>query len=499
MDDETLFDFYDRRIGPDVVSGSHFDSWWKRERRRDPELLTLTPEALRAQEHGVDEQAYPDEVERGAARFPVSYAFEPGTEQDGVTVHVPLALLPQVAAGGPDELGWQVPGRRQELIVALLRSLPKALRRHFTPPTTVAAEVLAELDPGEPLLDALERALRRRTGVAVARDAWQLDKLPPDLRPTFAVQDDGGKVVATGKDLSELRTRLAPAVQAAVARAGGGLERTGLSSWPGGALPRTVTQEVANGVLTAFPALVDAGGAVDVQILASEPEQEMAMWAGTRRLLMLTTPSPVKAITARLGTRAKLVLAAYPYANVSALLADCHSAAVDQLMTKAGGPAWDEPGWNRLQSQVRDGVAAATGAAAGQVEEIVAGAADVLAVLARPAPAAVREAHADVRTQLDALVGAGFVTRAGVDRLPDLKRYVRAMKRRLEQVAADPVRDRVRMREVHQLQAAAAKAPPPLAHEVRWLIEELRVSLFAQALGTRRSVSVQRLWRLLDA
>jgi ATP-dependent helicase HrpA len=500
VDDETLFDFYDRRIGSDVVSGAHFDSWWKGERRRHPDLLTLTPEALLATggTDAVDERAYPDEVARGAVRFPVSYAFEPGTEQDGVTVHVPLALLPQVAANGHDELGWQVPGRRQELIVALLRSLPKALRRNFTPPTTIAAEVLPELDPGESLLDGLERVLRRRTGISIPREAWQLDKLPPDLRPTFAVQDAAGEVVATGKDLGELRTRLAPAVQAAVSEAGGDVERTGLRAWPGGSLPRTITREVANGVITAYPALVDRGESVDVRILASSSEQEAAMWAGNRRLLMLTTSSPLKAITGRLGTRAKLVLAAHPYAKVPALLADCHGAAIDELMAAAGGPAWDDPAWDRLQARVRDGVARATQTIVGQVEEIVAGAADVLAVLGRPAPAVVAEAHADVRAQLDALVGAGFATRAGAARLPDLRRYVRAMKRRLDQVASDPARDRVRMQEVQELQAAADKAPTRIADEARWLIEELRVSMFAQSLGTRQPVSVQRIWRLLD-
>jgi ATP-dependent helicase HrpA len=410
---------------------------------------------------------------------------------------VPLALLPQVASGEADELGWQVPGRRQELIVALLRSLPKTLRRSFTPPTSFAAEVLPDLDPAQPLLDGLERALRRRTGVTVPRDAWQLDKVPADLRPTFAVED-AGEIVATGKDLSELRERLAPRVQAAVAQAGEGLERKGLTAWPGGTLPRTVTRTVANGVITGFPALVDRGASVDLQILASEPEQQQAMWAGTRRLLMLTTPSPVRAITSRLGTRAKLVLSAHPYAGVSELLTDCHMAAIDQLMNEAGGPAWDEAAWERLAATVRSGAAAATSAIVAQVEEIVAGAADVIAALGRPAPAAVTEAHADIRAQLAALVGPGFVTTAGTARLPDVRRYVRAMRRRLDQVASDPERDRVRMREIHELSAAAAKAPPPLAEQARWLIEELRVSLFAQSLGTRQPVSVQRIWRLLD-
>jgi ATP-dependent helicase HrpA len=501
VDDETLFGFYDQRIGPEVVSGAHFDSWWKSARRRDPELLTLTADAVRAGTE-VDGHAFPDEVQRGAARLAVSYAFEPGSAEDGVTVHIPLAQLPQAigsAAGGGDELSWQVPGRREELIVALIRSLPKALRRNFTPPTTFAAQVLPRLDPHVSLLDDLERVLRQQTGVEIPHDAWQLDKLPPHLRPTFAVQGVDGAVVATGKDLTQLRDRLAPQIRAAVAVAGGDLERSGLTGWPGGTLPRTRSREVATGVITAYPALVDQGKSVAVQMLTTAAEQDSAMWAGTRRLLLLTTPSPLSALSGRLGTRAKLVLSAYPYSSVSALLADCHSAAVDELMTAAGGPAWDEVAWSRLQTVVRNGVAGSVADIAGLVEHIVADAADVAVLLGRPGPAAVSEARADVRAQLDGLVGAGFVTAAGAARLPDLRRYVRAMKRRLEQVAVDPARDRVRQREIHDLQDAARKASPAVAGEVRWMLEELRVSLFAQSLGTRFPISAQRVWRVLDA
>ena len=502
VDDETLFHFYDQRLGAEVVSGQHFDIWWKQVRRRDPELLTLTPAALRA---SLDEEAvvqeFPDEVHRNEARFPLSYAFEPGSAKDGVTVHVPLAMLAGVAEpgrDGADELGWQVPGRREELIVALLRSLPKTLRRHFTPPTTTAAAVLPRIDAGEPLLDALERELRRHTSVTVPRDAWDLDKLPPHLRPTFAVQDGSGAVLAAGKDLAELRRRLSPQVRAAVSETAGDLERSGLTSWPGGELPRTTSRQLAGGVVTGYPALVDEGTTVAVRVLASAAEQERTMWAGTRRLLMLTTSSPIKAITGRLGTRSKLVLSAYAYSNVGALMADCYAAGIDQLMTKAGGPAWDEAGFEQLTTAVRNGIQEATASIVTTVEQIAADGADVSALLGRPGPANSAEARADVKAQLDALIGPGFVTAAGAARLADVRRYVKGMKRRLEQVSNDAARDRVRMTEVRELQAAAAKARPDVAAEVRWLIEELRISLFAQSLGTRYPVSVQRIWRALD-
>ncbi len=237
-----------------------------------------------------------------------------------------------------------MPGRREELVVALLRSLPKALRRSFTPPTTIAAAVLPQIDPHEPLLPGLERELRRATGVAVPREAWAFEKLPPHLRPTFAITDETGATIASGKDLGALREQLAPRVQEAVRAAGAGLERAGLTAWPGGELPRTVSQALPSGVVTAYPALIDDGRTAAVRILATAAEQERAMWAGTRRLLMLTTPSPLKAVTAALGTRSKLVLASYPYSGVPALLADCHAAAIDEIVIAAGGPGWDADG-----------------------------------------------------------------------------------------------------------------------------------------------------------
>ena len=216
VDDETLAGFYDRRIPPEVVSGRHFDSWWKGARRRTPDLLTLTAEQLLAGD-AVDSglrDAFPDTVERDAGRFPVSYAFEPGAADDGVTVHIPLAQLTQAAASQADDLSWQVPGRREELIVALIRSLPKSLRRPFTPPTAVAAEVMKQLDPDEPLLAGLTRELRLRSGISIPDDAWQLDKLPPHLRPTFAVQE---RVRRGGRDRQGPR-RAAPPARAAGAR-----------------------------------------------------------------------------------------------------------------------------------------------------------------------------------------------------------------------------------------------------------------------------------------
>ncbi|MFB9547297.1 ATP-dependent RNA helicase HrpA, partial [Micromonospora sagamiensis] len=218
VDDETIFAFYDQRIPADVVSGRHFDAWWKKTRRERPDLLTFTRDLLvNAGRGGVDEADYPDEWHSDGVTLPLTYRFEPGTPTDGVTVDIPLPLLNQVPA---ETFDWQVPGLREELVVALIRSLPKVIRRNFVPVPDFARAALAAITPGEePLLDALTRVLRRMTGVTVPRDAWELDKLPAHLRVTFRVLDEENKPVAEGKDLPALQRQLKAEVRQVVAAA----------------------------------------------------------------------------------------------------------------------------------------------------------------------------------------------------------------------------------------------------------------------------------------
>ena len=229
MDDETLFDFYDQRLPDDVVSARHFDAWWKKARRAEPELLNFERSMLINEGRGgVDQADYPDHWRQGDLDLALSYQFEPGTAADGVTVHVPVAVLPRLAA---DEFTWQVPGLRRDLVTALIRSLPKATRRNFVPAPDYAAALLAELPAREgPLLAALERGLRRYTGVAVARHEWDLARVPDHLKVTFRVVDDeSGKPLAEGKDLVALQEELKPKVRETLAETTGALARTGLN------------------------------------------------------------------------------------------------------------------------------------------------------------------------------------------------------------------------------------------------------------------------------
>ena len=265
--DDEIYAFYDARIPADVVSVRHFDAWWKKQRHKTPDLLTLTRDDLLHTEDA-DDSDRPDTWESGDVALPLTYRFEPGAADDGVTVHVPIDVLARL---GGDEFAWQVPALREELVTALIRSLPKDLRRNFVPAPDTARAVLAHIDPaGEPLLEALQRELRRRTGVLVPIDAFDLDKLPRHLRMTFSVESADGTEVARGKDLTALQERLATTARAAVADAvAGELERTGLRSWPDDLeeVPQVVERTVGGRSVRGFPAFVDAGdgrGGADV-------------------------------------------------------------------------------------------------------------------------------------------------------------------------------------------------------------------------------------------
>ncbi|HYX93653.1 MAG TPA: ATP-dependent RNA helicase HrpA, partial [Geodermatophilus sp.] len=300
VDDETLFELYDARIPADVVSTRHFDRWWKAARRQTPDLLTLTPEVLTnaAAAGQVRVEDFPDEVPlTQGLTLPLSYAFAPGTPTDGVTVDVPLAVLDTVAERTSGEsLAFTVPGLREELVTALLRTLPKQLRRTLVPIPDRVREVLPRIAPTEPLLPALERELRRAVGVVVPPDAWAPDQVPDHLRATFRVVDDRHRPLATGKDLQALRREVAPQSRASLAAAASDVERTGQTAWTFGALPHTVEVRRGGHVVPAWVALVDEGATVGVRVVATEVEATRLTWRGARRLLVLAAGSPARQV-----------------------------------------------------------------------------------------------------------------------------------------------------------------------------------------------------------
>jgi ATP-dependent helicase HrpA len=515
VDDHTLFDFYDQRVPDEVVSARHFDAWWKRARRDRPDLLDFERSMLIEERAGAPEVAdYPDTWTQDGHRLRLTYQFEPGSDADGVTVHVPLAVLNQIE---PDGFDWQVPGLRHELVTELIRSLPKAVRRNFIPAPDWATSVLERIGPDDgPLLEVLAGELERSGRVDVPTGAFDLARVPDHLRMTFRVEDrpDRGRgrgrgqarVVGEGKDLDRLKARLAPRMRATLAAAAPGLERDQVTTWDLGSLPQVVEEPRSGRVVRAFPSLVDEGGRVAVRLLESEDEQAAAMWAGTRRLLLNSVPSPVKFVLARQTNQAKLTLSRYRHGSASDLFADCLSAAADDLIAAAGGPTWDGEGFQRLLEAVRAGLPATTLDVVSLVERVLSVAGEVEGRLADLTNPAFSPAVQDVRTQLDALIHPGWVTATGRPRLPDVLRYVRAMVHRLDRLPANLASDADHMATIERVattwheamdRSPTGRVDPALA-EVRWMVEELRVSLFAQFLGTPYPVSEKRVLRAIE-
>ncbi|WP_075181846.1 ATP-dependent RNA helicase HrpA [Pantoea sp. 1.19] len=507
VDDETLFAFYDARIGAGVVSSRHFDSWWKTAAQQTPDLLNFEKAMLvKEGADAVSKLDFPNVWHQGNLKLKLSYQFEPGADADGVTVHVPLPLLNQLSDAGFE---WQIPGLRRELVIALIKSLPKPLRRNLVPAPNYAEAFLARVTPLErPLLEALEREFRRMTGVTIDREAWQWDQVPDHLKITFRVLDEHNRPLREGKHLSALREALKGKVQETLSTAADdGLTQRGLHLWSFGALPQQIEQRRGHYSVKAWPALVDEQDSVAIQLFESEHEQQKAMWRGERRLLLLNVPSPIKYLHEKLPNKAKLGLYFNPYGKVMDLIDDCIMCGMDKLMAVHGGPVWDAQGFARLQETVRAELNDTVVDIARQVEQILTQAFAINKRLKGRVDMSMALALSDIKAQLAGLIYRGFVTGNGYARLGDTLRYLQAIDRRLEKLPVDPHSDRARMLKVEQVQQAwqswLNKLPPARRDDadvqaVRWMIEELRVSYFAQQLGTPYPVSDKRILQTLE-
>ncbi|MEW2486993.1 ATP-dependent RNA helicase HrpA [Streptomyces sp. NPDC048411] len=520
VDDETLFDFYDQRIPEHVVSGAHFDSWWKHKRRDEPDALDFERSMLINEKAGaVTKDDYPDSWRQGKLKFKVTYQFEPGADADGVTVHIPLQVLNQVTAEGFD---WQIPGLREDVVTELIRSLPKPIRRHYVPAPNYAGRFLERAVPLQELLPVtLARELQQMVGVQVSADDFDLSRIPDHLKITFRIVDERRRRVAEDKDLEALKLQLRPKARQALSKAaaatagpsGESIERSGLTDWTIGTLNRVFETRRAGQPVKAYPALVEqegaAAGTVAVRLFDTEAEQQQAMWRGTRKLILLNIPvNPAKFVSDKLTNQQKLALSRNPHGSVQALFEDCATAAADRLIGAHGGPAWDEESFRKLYDKVRADLVALTEHTVAQVQQVLAAWQSCERRLKATNSLVLVNNVADVRNQLAALVPPGFVTRTGLRRLPDLMRYLVAADRRLQQMPTAVQRDTTRMEKVHEMQDEYAwlleqmpqgRPVPQEVLDIRWMIEELRVSYFAHALGTAYPVSDKRIVKAIDA
>ncbi len=491
VDEVQLYEFFDTRIPEDIASGAAFERWRKQAEAANPNLLKLTTGDITASpDASVDTQAFPDHLSAGPLRLELQYRFEPGNEDDGVTAIVPLHMLNQLT---PAPFDWLVPGLLEEKLTALVRSLPKQLRVHFVPVPDHVARVLPMLDAGHGSLPAqLATALRRTGGVGVPQDAFREELLPIHLRMNFAVVDEANKVIDRSRDLKALQKRHG-------VEAGRNFQQlaqaawlhTGCKSWSFGDLPETFDGVHDGQRLYGHVALVDEGASVGVRVFATAAEASANHPRGLTRLIRLTLSKDLKPLLKDLAVTVQGEMA---YRNLREELLDRIVAAVflegrDVVRTPAA--------LTERIAQFRGGI----GLPAREISRSVQQTLDSwVAVQARLKTCAVASTRADISAQLERLLPAGFLAMTPWSRLREFPRYLKALLHRLEKAPLDPGRDQKLAREVEAVESRywlAVKeekgARPPGDDAFRWLLEEYRVSLFAQQLKTPVAVSARRL------
>ncbi len=508
VDDEAIFRFYDARLGPEVVTTRHFDKWWKEARAGQPELLTMTMDDFTRGAVG-SVHDFPTVWQHDSMQLTVTYRFDPGNPLDGATVHLPLTALNQITDVGFD---WNVSGFRDEIVGALLRALPKEHRRELTPMNDVVDKVCASLgsasgwEDGTSLAAAIAAVVLETTGVRVPVSAFDATKVPGHLRLSFSVDSEDGTPLATGKSLAVLQRELSARQRIAVAQAAPIDERTGITTWDVGDLPTEVSTDRGGVVVRGYPALLDDSDSVSVRVFTSPTLQAKVMRGGVRRLLLLSVPVGKRAIQRDLTNDGKLAVARAKVA-LDGLEDDCLLAAADEVLTLFGEVPHTAAGFSALAALGRSELPDRAATALGVAGQVFVAAAAVRQRLERLVAPAVAVGADDARAQLDRLVRPGFVAATGAARLRDVLRYVKAIDHRLTKLPEDPHKDAARLRDIAALERRYVSflrrlhrdEVTPEIVEVGWLLEELRVAVFAQQLGTPRSVSVQRLTKELSA
>ena len=498
-DDDDLEEFYASRIPGHVTSTRHFERWWRDEQQVHPHLMDLTRDDLL---HGhtdvLDE--FPERWQAHEPSLPLEYDFDPAHEDPGVTVRLPLVILNQIE---PEPFGWLVPGLRHELVAAYVKVLPKEVRRELIPAATHIERAVTEL-PVLPDLDrpvsfaaALAAQLSRSSGQTIRASDFDLAALPAHLRVTFAIDDRTGREVARGPDLAALQSQLRGAVRSEISRLAGGIERDNLTDWTVGAIAPVLEVELDGHVARGYPALFDDGSRVHLRILTTPEARDRAMRKGVRRLLLLTVPLPRKACAQSLDNAARLALARLGWTTAVDLVDDCIAAAVDDLLGGTGLepqhlPA-NEAEYRTLEHRVTAALPDRAAALMRDAMAAVRGAARLDEAASRLTAERVGPSVNDIREQQRLLIHPGFVGEVTARRLPHVVRYVNGLEHRLDKLRERPDRDAQLMQRVRTIERRfAATLDLPSGEHARWLLQELRVSLFAQHLGTAEPVSEQR-------
>lgn len=505
FDDEydRVWTFYDSNLPAHVTSGPHFEKWFGPASIEHPHLLEMSVHDLITEEEAtVDEAKFPDEISHGNVRLSLDY-------QDAATsvaVDIPVTAASSIEA--MTFLGV-VPGHRREAVIALVRALPKPLRKRLVPVPETVDSILAELpDPAESAQAdtaafalGLRQALEKRIGAQLPFDALDPRSLPQPLRPHYRIVNDAGELLAEGADLDVLRGALQADIEQALHDGSEGVTHPGATSWDFGVIPRTVSVGARQGATIAYPALADRGETVGVDLLPSPAAQSASMWRGTRQLLRLTVKAPLREMNHVLTNARLLSLTLTAHGERKEWFEDLTLACLGTIIDDAGIP-WDGDDFAQLQKRARRDLPRLASEWAPIAAEMI----DETAAIRMAIVAADQlppDCVGDARNHLDRLVFPGHLNAIGVDRFHDMVRYLRGIRYRLEKLPSRVLADRTSMHEILGVEDFYDTVVRHMnwskeIESVAWSLEELRISAFAQHLGAREKVSVKRIRKRLD-
>ncbi|TLU66427.1 ATP-dependent RNA helicase HrpA [Thalassotalea litorea] len=501
VDEEQLVDFYLQKLPEAICDQASFLNWWKKTKRQTPELLTMSKQdALQDDRDDINVQDYPTIWRQENLSLPISYHFDPGSIDDGVTINIPISVLNQIQ---DVDFDWLIPALRLEKITALLRGLPKQVRKNFVPAPNYAQACFNAISPGElSLTQAMAKQLLKMSGMRIEPELWNDSELAAHLKMNFKVVNEKGKLLGQSRDIVQLKEQLQSQVKKSIkAVADKGIEKQHLTDWSFGRLPKSYQKNTANITIQAFPALVDQGKDVSIELFETEQQATESMIKGVTRLVLLSIPSPIKYLEQKLPNKSKLGLYFNPFGKISDLLVDCIHASARSIISKQGELPYDETRFSETRDKVRADISDTVLHSAIKLEQILSLHHQIQKQLKGNLGFAAIQSHGDIKEQLAQLVFKGFVTDCGIDKLDDVLRYLKGIIRRLEKLPIDPNQDRLKMLEVEKSQAMVKNlleqsrngASEVDIHQLKWMVEEFRISLFAQNLGTAYPISLKRI------
>lgn len=512
VDETLLFEFYDNKIPLTVTGQKEFETWFKQEKVLNTGHLTLTKEMLiNPNADRVTKNDYPDYWQYNQQiKLKLTYQFDIGGSRDGVTINIPLSILNQIT----DEyvFQWQIKGFRQDLVIALIKSLPKSQRRHLVPAPNYASAFLERVEPYKmDLFASLEYEFKKMTGIVISREDWQLDQVPNYLIMTFNILDEAGKTILAGKDLSVLRETLKEKVKQVLTEItqtqDNEIEQHNIVNWNFGDLPKIYEKKQQNYIVKAYPTLVDEGKSVAIKLVEHEDEQKRLMQQGIRRLIFINIPSPIKYLHEKLPNKAKLGLYFNPFGKITDLIDDCIYCGIDHLIDKYEGIIFEQSRFPTLLDKVKGEINEVIVDIANQVERILTLNYAINKKLKGRLDLSMALSLSDIKKQLSHLIYKGFVANSTYRKLPDIYRYLQAIDKRIDKLYMDPNKDRLQLVVIERVEKCyetlsknndQQKEHRQQIVQLRWMIEELRVNLFAQQLGTPYPISEKRINQFID-